>query len=121
MRRIVIVLALTGIVGPAMAQVTAAAALQAAIRTDYCARLKAEQRRRKQGDVSSMNVCLPVKDLTILLGSTNGRAIDRIGLTADPYVAGSYAEGAYEVTLPVTRAILTAVKPEYRGGFAVRL
>ena len=46
--------------------------------------------------------------------------IDRIGLIADPYVAGSYAEGAYEVTLPVTRAIIGTVKPEYRGAFAVR-
>ncbi len=96
------------------------AALQAAVRTDYCARLRAEQRRRNQGSVSSMNVCPPVKDLTLLLGSSNGRAIDRIGLIADPYVAGSYAEGAYEVTLPVTRSIIAAVKPEYRGAFAAR-
>lgn len=66
-----------------------------------------------------MNVCPPVKDLTILLGSTNGRAIDRIGLLADPYVAGSYAEGSYEVTLPVTRAIAGAVKPAYRAAFAL--
>lgn len=97
---------------------TSVAALQAATRTDYCARLKAEQRRRNQGSVSEMNVCPPVKDLTLLLGSTNGRAINRIGLIADPYVAGSYAEGSYEVTLPVTRAILGAVKPAYRAAFA---
>ena len=95
-------------------------ALQTAIRTDYCARLKDEQRRRIQGELSSMNACPSLKELTVLLGSTNGRAIDRIGLIADPYVAGSYAEGAYEVTLPVTRAIIGKVKPEYRGAFAVR-
>ncbi len=94
------------------------ATLQAATRTDYCARLKAEQMRRNQGDLSSMNACPPLKDLTLLLGSSNGRAIDRIGLIADPYVAGSYAEGSYEVTLPVTRAILAAVKPTYRTAFA---
>ncbi|APX67147.1 DUF4163 domain-containing protein [Sphingomonas sp. gentR] len=99
---------------------TSLPALQTAIRTDYCARLKAEQVKRNQGDLSSMNACPPLKDLTMLLGSTNGRAIDRIGLIADPYVAGSYAEGAYEVTLPVTQAILGTVKPEYRGAFAVR-
>lgn len=99
---------------------TSVAALQAATRTDYCARLKAEQRRRNQGSVSDMNICPPVKDLTLLLGSTDGRAIDRIGLIADPYVAGSYAEGAYEVTLPVTRAVLAAVKPAYRTAFAVQ-
>ncbi|WP_312490076.1 DUF4163 domain-containing protein [Sphingomonas sp.] len=99
---------------------TSVAALQAATRTAYCARLKAEQVRRNEGHVSSMNTCPPVKNLTVLLGSTNGRALDRIGLIADAYLAGSYAEGAYEVTLPVTRAIVAAVKPEYRGAFAVR-
>ena len=99
---------------------TSNAALQSASRTGYCARLKAEQRRRNQGTVSSMNICPPIKDLTLLLGSTNGRAIDRIGLIADPYVAGSYAEGSYEVTLPVTPAILKTVKPAYRAAFAVR-
>ncbi|WP_294246535.1 DUF4163 domain-containing protein [uncultured Sphingomonas sp.] len=99
---------------------TSLPAFQTVIRTDYCARLKTEQVKRNQGDLSSMNACPPLKDLTVLLGSTNGRAIDRIGLIADPYVAGSYAEGAYEVTLPVTRAILGAVKPQYRGAFAVR-
>lgn len=99
---------------------TSDAALQSAIRTSYCARLKAEQMRRTQGTVSSMNSCPLIKELTLLLGSTNGRAIDRIGLIADPYVAGSYAEGTYEVTLPVTPAILRAVKPTYRAAFAVR-
>ncbi len=67
-----------------------------------------------------MNSCPSIKELTLLLGSTNGRAIDRIGLIADPYVAGSYAEGTYEVTLPVTPAILKTVKPAYRSAFAVQ-
>ncbi|WP_230482585.1 DUF4163 domain-containing protein [Sphingomonas sp. Leaf21] len=99
---------------------TSVAALQGATRSDYCARLKAEQIRRNQGgELSSMNACPPLKDLTLLLGSSNGRAIDRIGLIADPYVAGSYAEGSYEVTLPVNRAVLAAVKPAYRGAFAL--
>ncbi|MET4896216.1 DUF4163 domain-containing protein [Sphingomonadaceae bacterium jetA1] len=99
---------------------TSAAALQSATRVDYCAKLKVEQRRRNQGNVSSMNTCPPIKDVTLLLGSTNGRAIDRIGLMADPYVAGSYAEGSYEVTLPVTPAIIAATRPEYRSAFAAR-
>ncbi|MEO0056797.1 MAG: hypothetical protein RIT17_233, partial [Pseudomonadota bacterium] len=32
---------------------------------------------------------------------------------------GSYAEGPYEVTLPVTQAVLAAVKPEYKAAFAL--
>ena len=64
--------------------------------------------------------CPTLKELTLLLGSSTRRRIDRIGLIADPYVAGSYAEGAYEVTLPVTPTILRAVAPRYRAAFAVQ-
>ena len=61
---------------------------------------------------------LAIYPITLLLGSARGGRIDRIGLLADPYVAGSYAEGTYEVTLPVTPAIVRAVKPAYRTAFA---
>jgi len=55
----------------------------------------------------------------VLLGSSDRKAFNRIGLLAAPYVAGSYAEGTYEVTLPVTPAVLQAVKPEYKAAFAL--
>jgi hypothetical protein len=64
--------------------------------------------------------CPPLDELVILLGSSDRQAINRIGLIAPPYVAGPYAEGSYEVTLPVTRAVLQAVKPRYRDAFATR-
>ena len=64
--------------------------------------------------------CPKISELTELLGSSNRQRFDRIGLIADPYVAGSYAEGTYETTLPVTAAILRIVKPGYRAVFAVR-
>jgi hypothetical protein len=63
--------------------------------------------------------CPPITDLTVLLGSSNKQTFNRIGLIAAPYVAGSYAEGPYEVTLPVTPAVLAAVKPEYKAAFAL--
>jgi len=102
---------------------TSPAALERVVAPVYCARLKAERARRlapykDTGDLFSR--CPPLSDLTLLLGSTNRRHIDRIGLIADPYVAGSYAEGQYEVTLPVTPAILATVKPAYRAAFAAR-
>jgi hypothetical protein len=37
-----------------------------------------------------------------------------------PYNAGPYAEGSYEVTVPVTPEILALVKAEYRDSFAVK-
>ncbi len=98
-------------------------ALQVAVAKPWCAWLKRE-RVRRLGSLSDTDdifgQCPSVKELTILLGSSTGRTFDRIGLIADQYVAGSYAEGQYEVTLPVTPAVLRAVKPEYRAAFAAR-
>ncbi len=50
-----------------------------------------------------------LKELTLLLGSSNRQANNRIGLTANQYLAVSYAEGPYEITLPVTPAVIAAV------------
>jgi len=101
---------------------TSPAALSRAI-PDYCARLKAARARRIAPHVDTSGTfatCPTLKELTLLLGSTDRQNIDRIGLIADPYIIGSYAEGAYEVTLPVTPAIIAAVKEDYRTAFAVR-
>ncbi|WP_294324490.1 DUF4163 domain-containing protein [uncultured Sphingomonas sp.] len=98
-------------------------ALQAAVAKPWCAWLQRE-RVRRLGSASSeddiFGKCPDVKELTVLLGSSNGKAFDRIGLIADQYVAGSYAEGPYEYTLPVTPAVLRVVKPEYRAAFMAR-
>ena len=104
---------------------TSAPALENAVHARYCPALN-QERERKRGmpvprDGQGMfDGCPSIDELRVLLGSSNGKAFDRIGLIADPYVAGSYAEGSYEVTLPVTTALLDAVKPEYRGAFALR-
>lgn len=98
-------------------------ALETAIAPSYCAQLKAQRAQRLGEAVGPGDVfakCPPLKDLTVLLGSSDGQRINRIGLIADPYVAGSYAEGPYEVTLPVTPVILRTVKPAYRAGFAIK-
>ena len=98
-------------------------ALGGAISQRYCARLDEERARRRGAPVDAADevfgTCPEIGELTVLLGSSNGQSFNRIGLIADPYVAGSYAEGAYEVTLPVDTAIIDAVKPEYAGSFSL--
>lgn len=96
-------------------------ALQSALGDAWCKALKAERQERMGADYSDDGFfqCPPVADLTVLVGSSDKRSFDRIGLLAAPYVAGSYAEGTYEVTLPVTPAVLAAVRPEYRAAFAL--
>jgi hypothetical protein len=97
------------------------AALQAALGKRWCAALKAERTKRLGAEYAEDAIfpCPPIADLTVLLGSSDKRAFNRIGLIAAPYVAGSYAEGEYEITLKVTPEVLAAVKPEYKAAFAL--
>ncbi len=104
------------------AMFTSTIALNDAVRDSYCSGLKIEQTERRGGDVDAgiFSDCPKVDDLTLLVGSSNGKSFDRLGLLAAPYVAGPYVEGAYEVTVPVTQAVLDAVKSEYRASFSVK-
>ena len=100
-------------------------ALRAAVLAPFCAGLDRERRKKGVEPPASNDEvfprCIdPVKDSTIILGSSDRNRIDRLGFLIDPYVAGPYVEGGYEVTLPVTPAVLAAVKPEYRDAFALR-
>lgn len=102
---------------------TSEAALSRVIRADFCRELD-KQRAKKRGEPvppgsdDPFDECIdPVKS-TLILGSSNGKAFDRLGILVAPYEAGPYAEGAYEVTLPVTDAVLAMVKPEFRAAFA---
>jgi hypothetical protein len=100
-------------------------ALAEAIRMPFCAaidRERAERRgekiNRNSGDM--FDECIDPAAQTVILGSSNRRTFDRIGVLVAPYAAGPYAEGEYEATLPVTPAVLAAVKPEFRDSFAVK-
>jgi hypothetical protein len=102
---------------------TSPAALQSAAGAAFCTALDAARAKRRgvpvKRDATSFNACPKVAETVVILGSTNRRAIDRIGLLVPPYVAGPYAEGSYDLTLPVTPALLSAVKPDYRNTFAL--
>jgi len=100
------------------------AAFDAALRGPFCNALDKERAKRRGAPVDrdsgdSFDTCLAPSDVTVLLGSSNRQQFNRIGLIADPYAAGPYVEGSYEVTLPVTPAVLKAVKPQYRALFAI--
>lgn len=103
---------------------TSSAALSAAIRAPFCAALN-KQRAEKRGEAvdpkskDPFNACIDPAAQTVILGSTDKQHFTRIGVLVDPYEAGPYAEGNYEVSLPVTPMLLKAVKPQYRSAFAV--
>lgn len=95
-------------------------ALLRVIRKDFCAALDRERikRRNEQPEPGGMFWdCIDPVAETVILGSAGGKVFNRVGVLVAPYEAGPYAEGSYEVTLPVTAAILATVKPEYRSSF----
>ena len=102
---------------------TSIKALDAAIGTRLCDLLQRERAVRRGGDAElggAFDECVPLTDTTILLGSTNSRAFNRIGVLMGPYVAGPYVEGSYEFTVPVDAEVLGAVRDEYQSAFASR-
>ncbi len=108
---------------PTLDLFTTPTALEAAIRSDYCAALDAERSSRRGADYrpgagDPFAACPPLAELTVLPEARGAGRIDRLTLHAGPYVAGPYAEGAYDITLPVTAAVLATVKPAYRAAFA---
>lgn len=99
--------------------------LSSVIRVNFCREIdkqrtvkRGEPVKPKSGDMFSD--CIDPVDSTIILGSSNHQTFDRIGVLVAPYDAGPYAEGDYAVTLPVTDAVLAAVKPEFRSSFAIK-
>lgn len=99
-------------------------AFDAVIQRPFCALLDKERSKRRGepvvGDGSMFNDCIKPSEQTVILGSSNGRTFDKVGVLVGPYAAGPYAEGDYEFTLPVTAALIRAVKPEYRDAFSVK-
>jgi hypothetical protein len=100
------------------------AALSKAIRDPFCDQLDKQRAQKRGAPVNrasgdEFDQCIDPVESTVILGSSDKQHFDRIGVLVGPYAAGPYAEGGYEVTLPVTPAVLAAVKPEYRQYFAL--
>lgn len=84
-----------------------------------------KERQERRGEPVDPNddlfgACPELSEATILVGSSNKKTFDRITVWFGPYVAGPYAEGAYELDFPMTAAMLDAVKPAYRSAFSAK-
>ncbi|WP_126172050.1 DUF3298 and DUF4163 domain-containing protein [Altericroceibacterium xinjiangense] len=100
-----------------------ASAFSDTVRESFCAELDRQRAEKRGSPVDKTDeifgACIdPVENSTLILGSSNGRTFDRIGFLIPPYNAGPYAEGTFEITLPVTPAVLARVKPEYQASFS---
>ena len=94
------------------------------LQPSYCKDLAAERKEKLGNDVPDSTIwerCPDPLTLAVVPTDMNGNGrFERLVVTASPYAVGSYAEGEYVVTLPVTRALIQALKPEYRASFEVQ-
>lgn len=99
-------------------------ALETALGAKLCDALDRERAKRRGAPVVRdgewSTDCPGLEDSTVLVGSSNGKTFDRIGIYFGPYTAGAYAEGPYELNFPVTASVLDAVKREYASAFSVK-
>lgn len=101
------------------------AVLQSALGSRMCDALDAERLEKRGTDYVSNGIdefdqCPGVDEATVIVGSSNGKTFDRVGIWFGPYVAGPYAEGAYELNFAVDAKVLDAVKPAYRSAFSIK-
>lgn len=101
-----------------------AKALDAAIRKPFCDALDRQRAERRGAPVNrasgdGFDACIAPSEQTVILGSSNRKTFNRIGILVPHYAAGPYAEGSYDVTVPVTPEVLKAVKPEFRAAFGL--
>ena len=61
--------------------------------------------------------CIDPMEQVLVPTSKDGKLIDGLTVVVGPYSAGPYAEGSYEVALPVDAAMRDAIKPDYRDAF----
>jgi hypothetical protein len=96
-------------------------AFDAAIRDSFCAGIKrAKAAKGITVDEAPDGVfakCPPASAQTVWLGSSDGRFIDRMTIAIGPYEVGPYAEGSYKINVPVTGALVKAVKDEFARDF----
>ena len=96
-------------------------AFDRAAKDDLCAGI--ERAKAARGLVWSREPGTPFADCpvpsaqTVWLGSSDGRYLDRLTIAIGPYEIGPYAEGSYKINLPMSRALVDAVKREYQRDF----
>ncbi len=104
------------------AVMTSEPAFAAAIKARFCTALnkaRAEKRGAPvvEGDDDFTKCIDPMKQLLVPT-SKSGKLIEAVTVVIGPYDAGPYAEGSYDIVLPVDAAMHKAIKTEYQDAFA---
>ena len=81
-----------------------------------CKALAAEQKERRDGQkmAPEFEKCPPLSQATLVPYGGMTPVAHSLRVIFAPYVAGPYAEGSYELTIPWPEAVKPLVKPEFR-------
>ncbi|WP_313806968.1 DUF4163 domain-containing protein [Sphingobium sp.] len=104
------------------ALMTSPAAFAAAIHDRFCDALdkaRAEKRGEpvRRSDDDDFTKCIDPMKQVLVPTSKDGKLIDGVTVILGPYSAGPYAEGSYDIALPVDAAMRKAIKTEYQDAF----
>lgn len=100
--------------------------MAAAATPAYCKALSVERTKKRGGEPAPVvdkddpfYGCPALERQMIFpVSSATGKPLDRLRVYIGPYEAGPYSEGVYQMDLPMSAAMLAAVKPEWRGAFS---
>jgi len=99
---------------------TSGEAFDQAVNDDLCAAIERAKAAKGiewvRGD-DPFGKCPSASAQTVWLGSSDGRYLDRLTIAIGPYEIGPYAEGSYKINLPMSAAIVNAVKPDFARDF----
>ena len=85
---------------------------------DALNKAREEKRGEPVGGDEMFDECPKLDEIAIVPTDKDGNGrFERLILTASPYVAGPYAEGSYEIDLPVTADLMSALNSDYQGSF----
>jgi hypothetical protein len=86
----------------------------------YCSSLLDMQRERERGlQDGGWGNCPLLHEQIVFPAAEPGEPFTQFQILIAPYIAGSYADGPFEISVPVTSALLALVRPEYRDSFAL--
>ena len=85
---------------------------------DALNRARQEKRGEPVAGGGMFDDCPSLDDIAVIPADKDGNGrFEQLQLVASPYVAGSYAEGSYEVELPVTADLVAGIRADYRPSF----
>ena len=91
------------------------------IHLPFCLTLDGERAKRRGTSGGATDGCPKLAQLGVMPADSNAnRRFDRFRLVAPHGVAGGFAEGRYDIAIPVTAAMRAAIKPAYRSSFEVQ-